>query len=204
MKMAKHLFLLALIGAVAMGCGQGTTGGGELAATGTVEEAPAEPAVQEPAEEALETEVEEEAVEPEADAEEAMEETAEAVAEDVAEDAGEATAGGDQAQIEAIVANWKEGMLALDVDKATVAYSESYEDAQAGSKEEAIEWFRGIMEQGFLEGIEVSEEDMEVEVDGSEAIVGPFDVTSDAGAWTIDMYLEKEDAGWKIVSLDVY
>lgn len=205
MKIAKHLFLLALMGAVAIGCSPATDEGGEGTATGVVEETPAEPVdvAEPPAEEASEEAAEEEAMQPEADAGEVMEEAAEGVAE-VAEEADDEMTGSDQEAVQAIVADWKEGMLALDVDKATAAYSEAYEDAQAGSKEEAVEWIKGIMEQGFLEGIEVGEEDMEVEIDGSEAIVGPFDVTSDAGAWTIDMYLEKEDGGWKIVSLDVY
>ena len=50
----------------------------------------------------------------------------------------------------------------------------------------------------------ISDEDAEIEVDGDEATAGPYDIESDAGAWTLDVYLEKREGAWKIVSTDVY
>lgn len=119
---------------------------------------------------------------------------------------GCATAGGksDEDQISDVINAWKAGVEAQNIDQATANYSDNYQDAQASSKADIIQFMKGIKDQGMLENAKVSDKDAKISIDKDEATAGPYDVTSDAGGWTLDIYLKKEAGGWKIVSVDVY
>ena len=121
---------------------------------------------------------------------------------------GCATGGGggmsDEDAVAMIADKWEEAIKAEDISVSIDYYSDNYEDAESGNKEEYQEWISGIMEQGFLEGAEVDRSDAEITIDGDEATYGPIDLSSDAGGWTIDIMMAKEAEGWKIVSTEVY
>jgi len=111
----------------------------------------------------------------------------------------------DEEKIVAVVNNWEASVVQQDPSLVEPHYSENYQDAQASSKEEALEWISGVMEQGFLENAEVQRADAEISFeDETSATYGPIDLTSDAGSWTVDIYVNKEDGEWYITSVDVY
>lgn len=111
----------------------------------------------------------------------------------------------DEDQIAAIAMDWEKAILAQDMSLSIDHYADDYEDAESGSKAEYEEWISGIMDQGFLDGAEVDRSDAKITLNSeTEATYGPIDLSSDAGGWTIDMYLSKEDGAWKIKSTDVY
>jgi len=109
-------------------------------------------------------------------------------------------------QISEVISGWKTGVETQNIDQATANYSDDYQDAQASSKADVIEFLKGVKDQGMLENAKVSDKDAKISIDKekNEATAGPYDITSDAGGWTIDIYLKKESGGWKIVSVDVY
>jgi len=111
---------------------------------------------------------------------------------------------GDTAAIQAIVDNWMEGLKTGDAEMIVANHAEDYADAQSTGKEGAFEWISGVIAQGFLDNVEVATDDASIEINGNEAIAGPYDLSSAAGAFTIDLYLENREGTWLIVSMDAY
>lgn len=104
----------------------------------------------------------------------------------------------------AVIDTWFKALAAENVDEAITQYSDDFEDSDGRDKASSGEFLKGAIDQGFLSGLELGVEDAEVDIEGEEATVGPLDLSSDAGAFTLDMYLKLEGDTWRIVGVDVY
>lgn len=192
MTMLRMMFALALVAAVATGCAPAP----EPAADETIElgDTPmTEPAVEEtmPAEE------------PPASAEPVEAPAEEATTEEMpAEEPTAALSAEDQAALSAVIATWKEGMTAKDIEKATSHFSEAYADDN-GDKAAAVAFFSSAVDMGYLDDLKVDEANVKFEVTGDTAIVGPFGLNNAMLDATADLHLKKEEAGWKITTTEI-
>ena len=109
----------------------------------------------------------------------------------------------DGERIAGMLADWKAALEAHDVDKLMTAYSEDFEGRGGAGKEQVREFLQGAIDQGYLDGAEISLEDAETTIDGGTASVGPVVLSSDRGAMEIELKLIKEsDGAWRIVGSD--
>lgn len=200
MTMLRLMFALTLVAAVATGCAPAPEPAADAPAvsgdtpmtetvveeTMTVEEPPAsaEP-VEAPAEEAM----------PAEEAPATTEETP-------AEEPTAALSPEDQAALSAVVAAWKEGMIAKDIEKATSQFSEAYADDN-GDKAAAVAFFSSAVDMGYLDDLKVDEANVKYEVTGDTAIVGPFGLNNAMLDASADLHLKKEEAGWKITTTEI-
>lgn len=120
---------------------------------------------------------------------------------------GCATGGGmtDDEAIAALLKNWEAGVLEIDIDKMMATYSENFEhdgyEYDAASKDELREYIEFSIDEGNFDGVELYLDDIDVEIDGTEASVYPIDYTNDQGTITIELILTKEKGGWLITDM---
>ncbi len=118
-----------------------------------------------------------------------------------AEETAEAT--GDEAQIAATIKALKEGLEALDIDRIVDTFSDDFYHPEVGGKEEGRYMMEMGIDMGYADDGEVYIDNMEIEIDGDEAVVYPIELSAPAGAATVEAVLQKEDGGWKITTLNV-
>ena len=106
----------------------------------------------------------------------------------------------DEKLISTTMANWKAAVTVQDLDKIMEAYSENYESAEGDDKETTREFMEGIIDEGYLDDIEVDLENAETTIEGDKADVYPIEVIGAAGEpITLGFTLQKEDGDWLIV-----
>ena len=116
--------------------------------------------------------------------------------------AGCVTGGGasDEELVAGVMAAWKAGLEAQDVDAFMACYSENYATAEVPSKEAMREFIEMGVEQGFLEDIAVDIDGAMTTIDGDTAMVSPVEVEGVMGAMSLDFTLTKEEGVWAITS----
>jgi ketosteroid isomerase-like protein len=105
----------------------------------------------------------------------------------------------DEDLVNATMADWKAALIAHDMDKLMLTYSEDYVNTQGGDKESVREFIAGVIEQGYLDNVKVNLEDAQIKIEGGKANVGPLEVISDTGTYLLDYKLQKEKKAWLIV-----
>ena len=70
-------------------------------------------------------------------------------------------------------------------------------------KDGLIEFMKFGKDEGYFDGVEVSMEDAEIEIDGATATVYPIDFVNDMGAVTVELKVQKEKDGWLITDMDI-
>ncbi len=108
----------------------------------------------------------------------------------------------DEAIIMAGVALFTTKLAEQDIEGALVGVSDDFDHYEFGDKEGLLDFLQQAVDMGYLEDIEVSTEDAEVEIDGDEATVYPVDVEGAFGSVTLEFILEKIDGIWSVTSLD--
>lgn len=118
------------------------------------------------------------------------------------------TSGGGPSPLGAInqsLAVMKAGFENQDPDKVLTAYSEDYEGANGEDKEEAGDALRGLNDQGYWDGMEVTVEGVDIELDGDSATVGPIEFS---GSWGVAEYIytfkKDADGAWRVSSSETY
>lgn len=107
----------------------------------------------------------------------------------------------DEKLISTTMANWKAAVIVQDLDKIMEVYSENYVSAEGSDKEATREFMESIIDEGYLDDIEVDLENAETTIEGDKADVYPIEVTGAAGETiTLGFTLQKEDGDWLIVS----
>ncbi len=100
------------------------------------------------------------------------------------------------------VEGWKAAIVAQDIEKAMTYYSEKFQHAEWGDKAGA----KGFLEQakaaGYLEGIEVVSDKVEIKVDGGTGTAYPIDIKGNFGTVTMELKYTGEEAGWLITGTD--
>jgi ketosteroid isomerase-like protein len=107
----------------------------------------------------------------------------------------------DEELVSATMADWKTALIAHDLDKLMESYSENYVNIEGGDKDSVREFVAGVIEQGYLDNVEVNLEDAQITIEGDKATVAPVELTSDTGTYVLEYTtLQKEDGVWLIVS----
>ena len=105
----------------------------------------------------------------------------------------------DEDLIGGTIAEMKAAMQAQDVGQIMAVYSEDFED-ERGGKEALRQMIGYIIDEGYMDSIEIVTENAVAAVDGATATYGPVDLTGDFGAMTFEYKLKKEaDGVWRII-----
>ena len=106
----------------------------------------------------------------------------------------------DEDLVNATMAKWKAALIAHDMDKLMETYSENYANIEGGDKASVREFIVGVIDQGYLENLEVNLEDAQTTIEGDKATVAPVELTSDMGTYVLEYTkLQKENGDWLIV-----
>jgi beta-fructofuranosidase len=112
-------------------------------------------------------------------------------------------AGGDEADVMAIMDDYRSAFLAGDVDALLALYSEDWTDTHGSTKEDMKAGIKGMSEKGSHKGLEVDLSETEAVVDGDMATVTPVTLSSPEGSITYTHKLKKEaDGVWRLVRTD--
>ena len=104
----------------------------------------------------------------------------------------------DEDMILSLVTDAMEALVAQDIDTMVSRYAEDFESDQGGGIAETKEFLVGVKEQGFLEDVKYSLENLEVSVDGATAKAGPIELDGVFGALTLEFELAKRDGTWMV------
>ncbi len=111
----------------------------------------------------------------------------------------------DEEQLTAALGQWKAALEAQDLDKMVEPYSDNYEGEQGEGKEGVREFLEGLMDQGYLEEIEMDISEAEIKIEGDKATVGPIRYSSDDFDIEMMRILKKEaDGVWRVVGVEQY
>jgi len=111
--------------------------------------------------------------------------------------------GGDEAEVMAVMDDYRTAMLTGDVDSLIDLYSEDWRDVHGSTKEDLKEGYEGTTEKGPHKGLEVHLSDIEVAIDGDVATVSPVTLSAPEGSITYTHKLKKEaDGVWRFVRTD--
>ncbi|MBW7864949.1 MAG: hypothetical protein H3C30_11125 [Candidatus Hydrogenedentes bacterium] len=97
---------------------------------------------------------------------------------------------------------WKAAMEAQDVDKIMANFSDNFKHYDWKDKAGAKDFIADAKDMGYLEGIEVLLDDMEIKVEGDKATVYPIDISGAFGSLSMELSLAKEGDTWMVVGLD--
>ncbi len=107
-------------------------------------------------------------------------------------------------EVAARVQSWADALEAHNVDEVMTFYSDSFEHYEYGTKSGYREYLQSVVDEGLFEDLEVFAEDMEIDVDGTQATVYPIDLQAAFGGAVIELIWEEEAAGvWRITAMDV-
>lgn len=95
-------------------------------------------------------------------------------------------------------------LVAQDIETMVAPYSDDFESDQGGDRDATKEFLNAAKEGGLLDGIEVDNSSMELELDGDTASVGPIDIEGSFGAMTLEFDLEKRAGAWVVVYMAQY
>jgi len=111
----------------------------------------------------------------------------------------------DKAQLTAAIGQWKSAFEAQDLDKMMEPYSDDYEGERGEGKEGVRQFLKGLMDQGYLEEIDMDISDAGVKIEGDKATVGPIRYSGDWGEMETMRTLKKESDGvWRVVGVEQY
>ena len=97
------------------------------------------------------------------------------------------------------MADWRAAVVAKDLDKVMVAYSEGYTSERGDGKARVREFMKTVFERGWMDNAKIDLEQAETVVNGDQATFGPVKFTSERGNFAIGYVLKKEDRIWRIV-----
>ncbi len=105
----------------------------------------------------------------------------------------------DEELINGTIDEMKAAMEAQNVDRIMAVYSEDFEGEQGG-KPELRQMIEYVIDEGYMDSIEINTEDAETTVEGDVATYGPVELSGDFGAMSFEYTLKKEaDGVWRIV-----
>ena len=119
------------------------------------------------------------------------------------ETADAARAQTDEEKIGAVIARMQEGLETLNMDMLLDTFSNAFEHPEVGGKEEARYMLEMGVDMGYADNGKVNTTKMKLKVDGDRATAYPIELTSPAGAVTIEIVLGKEGEDWLIQAINV-
>ncbi len=97
---------------------------------------------------------------------------------------------------------WKAAMEAQDVDKIMANFSDNFKHYDWKDKAGAKDFITDAKDMGYLDGVEVLLDDMEIKVEGDTATVYPVDISGAFGSLAMELNLTKEGGTWLVTGLD--
>lgn len=113
-----------------------------------------------------------------------------------------APAASDEDLVKATIDKVKAALEKLDLDMLMEMFSEDFNHPEVGGKEEARYMLEMGIDMGYADDGEVNLDDMEIEIDGDEATAYPIELSSPAGAVSIEIVLGKEADKWLITGIN--
>ena len=110
----------------------------------------------------------------------------------------------DEEMIQKVMDDAMAALVAQDIDAMIASYAEDFKSDQGGGVAETKEFLNGAKEQGFLDGIEVNTETMEIVVDGETATAGPIDLEGAFGSLSLEFELAKREGQWLVTYQSQY
>jgi beta-fructofuranosidase len=111
--------------------------------------------------------------------------------------------GGDEAEVMAVMDDYRTAMLTGDVAALVDLYSDDWRDHHGSTKEDLKKGYESTTEKGPHKGLEVHLDDIEVAIDGDVATVSPVTLSAPEGSITYTHKLKKEaDGVWRFVRTD--
>jgi hypothetical protein len=104
----------------------------------------------------------------------------------------------DQELIQAMMIDVMAALTAKDVEKMVSYYADDF-TSDNGDKAATTAFLNGAKEQGFLDGIVVKTDAMQINVEGEKAKVGPVNLEGAFGALGLNFDLAKRDGKWLVV-----
>lgn len=110
----------------------------------------------------------------------------------------------DQELIKSVLAEWKAGIQAKDIDKVMAVHSDKFESSEATGKEEQRDTLTGYIEAGYLDDAEVKLEGAEIKIEDTKASVTGCELESVMGVVELEFELQKENGAWLITGFEYY
>jgi hypothetical protein len=104
----------------------------------------------------------------------------------------------DQEMIQQMMIDVMAALTAKDVEKMVSYYADDF-TSDNGDKAATTAFLNGAKEQGFLDGIVVKTDAMQINVEGEKAKVGPVNLEGAFGALGLNFDLAKRDGKWFVV-----
>lgn len=89
-----------------------------------------------------------------------------------------------------------------DIDGMMEFISEDFEHYQYGDKVGLRDFMSQAQDMGYLEGLEVDMDSMEIEEDGDVVILYPVEIMGIFGSATFEYVLRQEDGEWRVIEFD--
>jgi len=107
----------------------------------------------------------------------------------------------DEAEVRAVVAEWRAAMMAGDRDRVMAVYSDDFSCADAPDRAAMRRWLDSLEDRGVLEGTEVFVDRAEIEWIDDGVRVFPVELAGpEIYCVTFRLSLRREDDGWRIVN----
>jgi len=120
--------------------------------------------------------------------------------------AGCATGGGtgmsDEDAINAVVSQFETALKTLDLDAVFALIADDFEMSDGLGKAEYKEFLTQLKDGGQFDGVEMSADDLTVEIEGDKAEAMPFIVDGEFGAVTLEFELEKRAGAWLVTYIN--
>lgn len=119
--------------------------------------------------------------------------------------AGCASSGGgrdDKALVMETLGVFKAGIESQDVAKIMESYSAGFMSPEGAAKSDAEEFWSNANSQGWLDGAQVSLDNVTVTIENGLAVAGPVSLQGPAGGFDLRINLKEEEGAWLIVSGD--
>jgi len=111
----------------------------------------------------------------------------------------------DEAQLTAALSQWKSALEAQDIDKMIEPYSDDYKGERGEGKEGVRQFLSRMMDEGYLEDVDMDISEAEIKIEGDKATVGPIRYWSDDFDIEMMRTLKKESDGvWRVVGTERY
>jgi hypothetical protein len=104
----------------------------------------------------------------------------------------------DEEMIQAMMIDVMAALTAKDVEKMVSYYADDF-TSDNGDKAATVAFLNGAKEQGFLDGIVVKTDAMQINVEGEKAKVGPVNLEGAFGALGLNFDLAKREGKWLVV-----
>lgn len=110
----------------------------------------------------------------------------------------------DEDVIRSIVSDAMAALQAGDIETMVSGYAEDFTSDQGGGVAETKEFLQGAKDQGFLDDIEISLDNLEISIDGDKATAEPIELEGAFGALTLSLEFAKRDGAWLVVYQSQY